>query len=277
MANQLQIIDKLPLLPQGGPPALSSTEATETPKRLHYHRHFFSSRLGNERDVIVWLPPDYEKEINRRYPVIYVHDGQNLFEPATAFAGVDWQLGKIADLLISTGKVDPMMIVGIANTPARLEEYSPQKGHDYAAFLIDEVKPLIDRTYRTLPQRQHTAVMGSSLGGLISFYFAWWHPEVFSMAGCLSGTWMWENGAAIRMVEKENSTSPDIKIYLDHGSEGGEGRQAWVYRSMRDALTNRGFKLGKNLTYHFGLGDEHNETAWGRRSGRALIFFFGKY
>ncbi|MDZ7344900.1 MAG: alpha/beta hydrolase-fold protein, partial [candidate division KSB1 bacterium] len=256
---------------------VGSTEMRETPRRLHYHRRFFSLRLANARDLIVWLPPNYDKEIERRYPVIYVHDGQNLFDPATAFAGVDWQLGKTADSLISAGKVDPMIIVGIANTPARLEEYSPAKGRDYAAFLIDEVKPFIDRTYRTLPQYQHTAVMGSSLGGLISFYLAWWHPQVFSMAGCLSATWMWENSAAIRMVDQESSTPPDIKIYLDHGSEGGEGRQAWIYRSMRDALLKRGFKLGKNLAYYFGVGDEHNETAWGRRIERPLIFFFGKH
>jgi predicted alpha/beta superfamily hydrolase len=243
--------------------------------QLNYHRKFHSAILGYERDLIVWLPSNYEKEPTRRFPVIYVHDGQNLFDPATAFAGVAWQLGEAAESLIRADKIAPVIVVGIANTMARQEEYTPKRGRKYAAFLIDEAKPFIDRTYRTLPDRQHTAVMGSSLGGLISLYLAWWHPEVFGMAGCLSGTWMWDNAASIRMVEVEPRPAPPIKIYLDHGSEGVEGNQAWIYRSMRDALVCRGFRVGKNLAYYFGINDEHNEAAWGRRVGRALLFLFG--
>ncbi|MCI0693499.1 hypothetical protein L0337_16020 [candidate division KSB1 bacterium] len=244
--------------------------------RLNYHRKFHSTILGNERDLIVWLPLGYETAPKQRYPVLYVHDGQNLFDPATAFAGVAWQLGEAAQTLIRAEKIAPMIIVGIANTPARADEYTPKRGRKYAAFLIDEMKPFIDRTYRTLPDREHTAVMGSSLGGLISFYLAWWHPEVFGMAGCLSGTWMWDDAASIKMVEADPRPGPPIKIYLDHGSEGAEGNQAWIYRSMRDALIGRGFQVGKNLAYYFGINDEHNEAAWGRRVGRALRFFFGK-
>ena len=173
--------------------------------------------------MIVWLPPSYETETKRRYPVLYVHDGQNLFDPATAFAGVDWQLDETADSLVRAEKIEPVIIVGIANTMARLEEYTPKRGRKYAAFLIDEVKPFIDRTYRTLPDRQHTGVLGSSLGGLISFYLVWWHPEVFSMAGCLSGSWMWDNAASLRVAESDRPPAPPIRIYLDHGGEGAEG------------------------------------------------------
>jgi enterochelin esterase-like enzyme len=244
--------------------------------RLNHHRKFHSTILGNERDLIVWLPPGYDTVPKQRYPVLYAHDGQNLFDPATAFAGVAWQLGEAAAALIRAEKIAPVIVVGIANTMARQEEYSPKRGRQYAAFLINEVKPFIDKTYRTLPGRKSTAVLGSSLGGLISFYLAWWHPEVFSMAGCLSGTWMWDNAAAIRMVESESLPAPEIKIYLDHGSEGAEGNQAWVYRSMRDALIGRGLQLGKNLAYYFGINDEHNEATWGRRVWRPLLFLFGK-
>jgi predicted alpha/beta superfamily hydrolase len=243
---------------------------------LHHHRKFPSSALGYERDLIVWLPPGYENEAKRRYPVLYVHDGQNLFDPATAFAGVAWQLDETAAALVRAEKIEPMIIVGIANTMARLEEYTPKRGRKYAAFLIDELKPFIDRTYRTLPDRQHTGVLGSSLGGLISLYLVWWHPETFSMAGCLSGSWMWDNTASLRMAASEKPPTPLLRIYLDHGSEDAEGNQAWVYRSMRDALINRGFVLGKNLAYHYGLNDEHNEASWGRRVWRPLVFFFGK-
>jgi predicted alpha/beta superfamily hydrolase len=257
-------------------PTSKDTTSSFASLHLNYHRKFPSSVLGDERDLIVWLPPNYAKAPGRRFPVIYAHDGQNLFDPATAFAGVAWQLGEAANTLIHAGKIEPVIVVGIANTMARQEEYSPKRGRQYAAFLIDEVKPFIDKTYRTLSSRQHTAVLGSSLGGLISLYLVWWHPEVFSMAGCLSGSWMWDNAAAIRMVESESPPAPEIKIYLDHGSEGAEGNQAWVYRSMRDALVRCGFRLGKNLAYYFGINDEHNEAAWGRRVGRALLFLFRK-
>jgi predicted alpha/beta superfamily hydrolase len=243
---------------------------------LHHHKKFFSSILGDERDLIVWLPPGHETEAARRYPVLYVHDGQNLFDPATAFAGVHWQLDETAESLVRAEKVEPMIIVGIANTMARLEEYTPKRGRKYAAFLIDEVKPFIDRTYRTLPDRQHTGVLGSSLGGLISFYLVWWHPEVFSMAGCLSGSWMWDNAASLRMMTSKPRPPMSLRIYLDHGSESAEGNQAWVYRSIRDALVRQGFSVGKNLSYYYGLNDEHNEASWGRRVWRPLVFFFGK-
>jgi len=136
---------------------------------LEYHRKFPSAILGYERDLIVWLPPNYANELDRRYPVLYAHDGQNLFDPATAFAGVAWQLHETAARLIHEKKIEPMIIVGLANTMGRLEEYTTKRGHKYAAFLIDEVKPFIDKTYLTLPSRQHTSLLGSSLGGLISF------------------------------------------------------------------------------------------------------------
>lgn len=259
-------------------PASKDTTSNFASLHLNYHRKFHSSILGYERDLIVWLPPNYEKESRTagRFPVVYAHDGQNLFDPATAFAGVAWRLDEAAATLIRAEKIAPVIIVGIANTMARQEEYSPKRGRQYAAFLVNEVKPFIDKNYRTMPDRQHTAILGSSLGGLISLYIAWWHPEVFSMAGCLSGTWMWDNAASIRMVESDPRPAPQIKIYLDHGSEGAEGNQAWVYRSMRDALMRRGFQLGKNLAYYFGINDEHNEATWGRRVPKALLFLFGK-
>ena len=243
---------------------------------VRYHKKFHSAKLGNDRDVIVWLPPDYEKENPRRYPVLYAHDGQNLFDPSTAFAGVDWAIDEAADSLIRAGKIEPIIVVGIANTLDRMNEYTTAKGKEYSAFIINELKPFIDANYRTLPDRDHTAVMGSSLGGLISFYLAWENPHVFSMAACLSGSWMRDNDAVFRLIEDDTTAAPDIKLYIDHGSEGDEGRYAWIYRTIRDTLIGRGFVLGKNLVYNFGIGDAHNESAWARRVWRPLAFFFGK-
>lgn len=254
--------------------------ATKTKSKVtgdvRYHKKFHSTKLGNDRDVIVWLPPDYEKEKSRRYPVLYAHDGQNLFDPSTAFAGVDWAIDEAADSLIRKGKIEPIIVVGIANTPDRINEYTTVKGREYAAFITDELKPFIDANYRTLPDRDHTAVMGSSLGGLISFYLAWENPQVFSKAACLSGSWMWDDDAVFRLIEDDTTAAPDIKLYIDHGSEGDEGRNAWIYRTLRDTLIGRGFVLNKNLLYNFGIGDAHNEAAWARRVWRPLFFFFGK-
>jgi len=243
---------------------------------VRYHKQFHSAKLGNDRDVIVWLPPEYENENSRRYPVLYAHDGQNLFDPSTAFAGVEWAVDEAADSLIRKGKIEPIIVVGIANTLDRMNEYTTVKGKDYASFIIEELKPFIDANYRTLPDRDHTAVMGSSLGGLISFYLAWENPQVFSMAACLSGSWMWDNDAVFRLIEDDTTAAPDVKFYIDHGSEGEEGSDAWIYRTMRDTLIGRGFVLGKNLVYNFGIGDAHDESAWARRVWRPLVFFFAK-
>lgn len=243
---------------------------------VRYHKNFYSPKLDNERDLIVWLPPGYDEKRRRRYAVLYAHDGQNLFDPRTASAGADWAVGKTADSLIRAGKMRPVIIVGIAHTQDRVNEYTRAKGRDYAAFLIEEVKPFIDGNYLTLPNPSSTAVIGSSLGGLVSFYLAWEHPEVFGMAACLSGSWNWDNAAVFQLVENQSAPIPNIKLYVDHGSQGEEGQNSWMHRLLRDALIRRGFVLGKNLAYNFGVGDNHHETAWARRVWKPLLFFFGR-
>ena len=228
------------------------------------------------RSLVVWLPPGYETEVDTRYPVIYAQDGQNLFDPATAFAGVDWGLHKTAETLLQRESIQPFMIVGLWNTPARIEEYTPRRGRRYAKFIMREVKPFIDAHFRTLPQRETTALLGSSLGGLISFYLAWWHPEVFSMAACISASWMWNKAAVFDDLKKESMPNPRVRIYMDHGSEGEEGRHLTVFKRMRDTLIKKGFVLGEDLEYFYGLGDGHDEASWGRRASRPLSFLFGK-
>lgn len=251
-------------------------EAPTAHGRLHYHHEFASKRLGNKRDIVVWLPPEYETQPHARFPVIYMHDGQNLFDPATAFAGVDWRVDEVAEDLLRRDLIQPFIAVGLYNTPRRLEEYTLRRGKKYAKYIIKEVKPFIDAHYRTLPQREHTAVMGSSLGGLISFYLAWWHPKVFSMAGCLSASWMWYQAEVFEEIRKDAMPRPRVRIYLDHGSEGDEGRYATVFKRMRDTLIKKGFVLRQDLEYFYGIGDGHDEGSWSRRVWRPLVFFFGK-
>jgi enterochelin esterase-like enzyme len=250
--------------------------AAEVQGNLRYFRKFPSKYLGKKRDLVIWLPPDYETDTGASYPVIYAQDGQNIFDPATAFAGVDWQLDETAESLLQRKLIRPVIIVGLWNTPARIEEYTSRRGRQYARFIVQEVKPFIDARFRTLSNREATAVLGSSLGGLISFYLAWWHPEVFSMAACLSASWMWNKAAVFEDIKYDAMPNPRIRIYTDHGSEGEEGKHLAVFKRMRDTLIKKGFVLRQDLEYYYALGDGHNETSWGRRVWRPLTFFFGR-
>jgi len=146
---------------------------------LRKHENFRSRFLRNQRDLIVYRPPGYDAQRDRRFPVLYLHDGQNLFDGATSFIpGMDWQVGQTADAGISDGTVEPLIIVGMYNTKARIREYTPThvpklgggRADRYAKFLIEEVKPYIESEYRTLPEPENTGIGGSSLGGLVSLY-----------------------------------------------------------------------------------------------------------
>ncbi|NOZ08775.1 MAG: hypothetical protein GXO91_07880, partial [FCB group bacterium] len=166
------------------------------------HRDFSSQFLENDRNIIVWLPPSYNVSAES-YPVLYMHDGQNIFDPNTSTLGFDWQMDEIATRLIGAGQMKAIIIVGIYSTDARTAEYSPQHlGTAYTRFLIEELKPFIDSQYRTLTGPENTAVMGSSMGGLISFDLAWEHPEVFGMAGCLSSAFLVDHNEILKRVAR---------------------------------------------------------------------------
>src|SRR5438067_3163560 len=147
---------------------------------IHCHRQFPSRTLGNRRDILVYLPPGYRRFLRRHYPVLYLHDGQNLFDSATAFGGVEWGVDETAQRLILGGKIEPLIIIGIYNTgEQRIDEYTPtidprqQRGGKadlYGRFIVEELKPFIDHRYRTMAGPEFTGLGGSSLGGLVSFY-----------------------------------------------------------------------------------------------------------
>ncbi len=259
---------------------LARDKARETaPGRItgavQYHRNVSAPGL-RPRDLIVWLPPGYEDSPQQRYPVIYMHDGQNVFDPVTSYTGVDWQADETATRLIREGKMREVLIVGIYNTQDRLEEYSASPlGRKYRQFIIRTVKPLIDATYRTLPDRENTATIGSSMGGLVSFLLVWFHAETFSMAGCLSPSFIFRKNQAIKRIKKSKPPRQKIRIYMDVGGIGGERLLHRGCKKVLRILRNKGFKIGKEVFFSYYRRARHSETDWAKRLEKHFLFMFG--
>ncbi|MBI5215134.1 MAG: histidine kinase [Ignavibacteriae bacterium] len=239
-----------------------------------YHKKLQGDGLKYERDVIVWLPPSYESDTSKRYPVLYMHDGQNIVDPNTSFIGYDWHVDEVAESLIKFNKMKEIIVVGIYNSPDRREEYAQTElGEAYQKFIVTKLKPMIDAEYRTLSDRENTGVMGSSMGGLASFLLVWNYPEVFSMAGCLSPAFPEES---ISGVEQYNGNEKNIRLYIDNGGVGLEKELQIGCDLMLPVLRKKGFKDGKNLEWFLDEKAEHNERAWAARLWRPLMFMFGR-
>lgn len=257
--------------------AMALTTGSGITGTVKYFRAVKSPKLRHPRDVIIWLPPSYEKDISRRYPVLYMHDGQNIIDPRTSFGGHDWRVDEVADSLMRANKMAEIIIVGIYNSPDRAPEYSDSElGRGYINFVATELKPLIDQTYRTKPDAKNTAVMGSSMGGLSAFLFVWQRPEIFSKAGCLSSAFLWEDNKILKEVKNYSGRKKPIRVYLDDGSEGLEARLKPGYDEMVQLLQEKGYKRGVDLEYFYDEGAPHNEAAWAKRVWRPLLFMFGK-
>ncbi|MDQ4077495.1 MAG: alpha/beta hydrolase-fold protein [Chloroflexota bacterium] len=237
-----------------------------------------SEYLDHERDVLVWLPPGYRNAPARRYPVLYLHDGQNKFDPDTSFAGEDWNVDGVATQLIEDGEIEPFLMVAIYNSPDRLFEYNPlrRQGKRYARFILEELMPTIDQHFRTEGGRRN-AVMGSSMGGLISIAILWWHWERFFGAAALSPSlWvLWRAGGPASWLQRFPAPRQPARLYIDHGTVGYEGRGARLTEEILDYLKGVYFPPDA-LHYHTAEGGEHNEASWRARVDRPLRFLFGK-
>ena len=226
------------------------------------------------RDVLVWLPKGYEKYPQKKFPVLYMHDGQQLFDPATSTHGVDWQIDETVTKLVKQGKMKEIIVVGINNTNDRGAEYSDTiKGLAYRNFVIKKLKPFIDKTYRTRYGKEHTGIMGSSMGGLVSFLFVWYHPGTFSMAGCLSPAFI--EGDILKKVKEYKGPDKKIKIYMDNGGLGLEKKLQPGCDEMLKFLEKQGFINGENLMWFQDKKAEHNEAAWAKRVWQPLLFMYG--
>jgi predicted alpha/beta superfamily hydrolase len=249
--------------------------------QLRKHDQFRSRFLRNQRDLIVYLPPGYDEQPERRFPVLYLHDGQNLFDRATAFAGQDWNVHGAADYLIQAGKVEPLIIVGIYNTgKSRIHEYTPTKAPKlgggradrYAKFLLQEVMPVIQNEYRVQADPHATGIGGSSLGALVSLYFGLKYPQLFAKIAALSPS-VWWNQRMIHRFAAAAPVQPRPLIWLDIGTREGPKIVPEV-EQFRDVLLKKGWREGTDLHYERVEGGEHNESAWSQRIGRVLEFLY---
>lgn len=249
---------------------------------LRRHGQFHSVFLPDDRDVLVWLPPGYEEDSNRRYPVLYLHDGQNLFDPATAFQlGHHWRVGETATALVEQGRIEPLVIVGIANTgPRRIQEYTPTRdprlggglADVYGRLIVEELKPFIDANYRTRPDAAHTGLGGASLGGLVSLHlgFNYWH--VFGRLAIFSPAVWWGNRVILRTIRRARPR-PLLKLWTDMGTAEGQ-RALDDARLLEAALVGAGWVAGENLRYTEYEGATHSESAWAERVGPMLEWLF---
>ncbi len=249
---------------------------------LRKHEGFRSRFLRNRRDLIVYLPPGYDDQPERQFRVLYLHDGQNLFDPSTSFIpGMDWHVGQTADQCITAGAVEPLVIVGIYNTgEARIREYTPTRvpklgggrADRYAKFLIEELKPFIEREYRILSGPEKTGIGGSSLGGLVSLYLGLTLPNIFGKVAALSPSVWWNQQVMYRFAATAD-VHPRPSIWLDIGTCEGP-RIVQDVEQFRDVLLQKGWQLGRDLHYQRVEGAEHNEAAWAQRVGPFLQFLY---
>ena len=235
----------------------------------------WSPQLRNRRRVDVYLP-DSSEDARRRYPVVYMQDGQNLSDPAIAFAGQTWNLHEGVAWLAGRG-IEPI-VVGVHNTPARLAEYSPVvdarhgggDGDRYARFLIDTLKPRIDATYHTRRDRESTAIAGSSMGGLIALYLYFRRPSPFGRAAVMSPSLWFGGRAALDLVGQARQTRG--RIYLDVGTDEGTGTLKNA-RVLNRLLRRKGYRK-ETLRYIEAEGHQHREADWAWRLPQALEFLF---
>ncbi len=252
------------------------------------HLRFASKILSNTRTIFVWLPPGYDADPARRYPVAYFQDGQNVFD-AAASANGEWHADETVDRLIRERKLPPMILVAIANTSDRMNEYTPVKderlkiggkGALYARFVVEELKPFIDTTYRTRPGRQNTAVIGSSLGGLIAMEMTLNHPEVFGLCGAVSPSVWWANKQLLADVKGHADAAKLGRFWIDMGTREGAKKPDAVSpavdraRMLADALNADGLTQERDFHLEIIEGGEHNESAWAARLDRVLIYLF---
>lgn len=258
---------------------------------VRYHHDVRSEFLPHPRSVIVCVPPGYDLFPERRYPVLYMQDGQNLFDAHTAFGGIPWGIGETAERLARAGEAWPVILVGVSNTPDRIREYAPRerapkKGKNadlsrrFGRCLVEEIKPFVDREYRTLPGVHDTGVGGSSLGGLIALHLVQWYPDVFGLCAAMSPSLWWDHEYFLRSLNSSPGWMDTVRLWLDVGGREGHTRNTQIgtcrrVRRLAKILQMRGRLEGVDYQYLEVPDGTHSEPAWGGRFDKVLKFLFG--
>ena len=278
----------------------STSFASETPKHISgkgitnqiYRYKNFSSKFTLARNIDVWLPADYSPQ--KKYAVLYMHDGQNLFNPHDAYQKIEWGVDETLQNLISQGKVRDTIVVGIWSSIDRLKEFSPEKAFDivnrrdaklhiykmppgtgadnYLKFIVTELKPFIDANYSTLTDKENTFIMGSSMGGVMSLYAIGEYPEIFGGAACMSTHFSLGDGVMIYYMQRFLPSPKDHKIYFDFGTQGLDSEYKPYQLQADQAMLKKGYEKDKNWKTLFFPGADHTETSWRGRVDFPLTF-----
>ena len=254
--------------------------------RLRLHKAFKSTHLPDDRDVIVYLPPGYDEDAGRAYPVLYLHDGQNLFDGRTSFVkDRTWQVREHADAAVEAGEIEPVVIVGIYNTGDRriaeyTHEYNWQMGGGeadvYGKLITLELMPWIASQYRVRQDRENTGLGGSSLGGLVSLYLGLRYPTVFGKLAVMSPSVWWNHKSILGYL---NEHAPQMwerpKVWLDVGDREGQKAVRDVEHLARRLKAN-GWKPGETMHFEMVQGGTHDEASWATRVRAMLRFLYPK-
>ncbi len=224
---------------------------------------------GRSHRYRAFYPAGYAENPLRRYPVLYMQDGQNLFFPGEAFGGNHWRVAETLRVLEAMNAIEPVIVVGIY-PQAREHDYTRPGYEDYGRFVTEVLKPAVDAEYRTLTGPRHTAVMGSSLGGVVSLYLAWQYPDVFGMAACLSSTFGWRDDLRERIASEPRRK---LRLYLDSGWPRDNYEAT---RDMHGVLARRGYRPGRDLHYLSFPEAVHDERHWAMRAHIPFQYFFGQ-
>jgi enterochelin esterase-like enzyme len=265
---------------------------------LVYWTDVSSEFLGPARHVSIWLPPGYDQGRDVGYPVLYMHDGKALFDPRLGGGahGNIWDVDDAIMRLVEQEKIPPLIVVGVWNSEERITEYSPwHDAPNYARFLIEELMPRVNADFNTATGPEATAVMGSSMGGLLSYYLVTYQPDVFGSCGCVSSAFIlsealtanWvptlqqkkqldETPYIVRDIEAGLEVPEGVRYWFDHGTVGGDAGYDIPHRKVRAWLLEQGLEEGDDFVIRVYEGADHNEAAWRDRLEDPLLFLYGE-
>ncbi len=249
---------------------------------IRLHPKFHSKILNNDRTLVVYVPPGYEQSGERRFPVLYMQDGQNLFDGRTSYAGVEWQMDEAAERLIEAGQIKGVIIVGIYNTPDRTPEFTPPpagRANLYGRFIVEEVKPFVDAQYRTMSDRANTSIGGSSMGGLAALWVAKEHPGAFAQVALLTPFLRVEGKPLTDLLASDTAWLKDRRVWLDMGPSPKKyypgDDPVGDARAFATVLGSAGLKPDTDYKFVEVEGGEHTESSWQARVDEVLMFLYG--